>query len=251
LAANSYRQALALDPSRGSVYLELGELLVSQGDHVAAREPLEKAAERLPDSGRAHHLLGVVYETAKDPERALQSYGRAVELDPKLADAHYSRGKLLREHKKDLAGAVASLEKAAALSPDNPDVLTDLGVALYDAKQGDRAGEVLSKAVRTADYRNPLGFGVLGLVLKDKQNFAEAVQWFEKAAAGSPKWWLPHWGAAWSYFGLIKKGCPCGPEDDERVKKIKDHFDQMVALQGKDPALEQRVDALMKGQKIK
>ena len=124
-------------------------------------------------------------------------------------------------------------------------------MALYDAKQVDRAGDVLRKAVGTPDYRNPLGFGVFGLTLKDKQNFAEAVGWFEKAAVGSPKWWLPHWGAAWSHFGLIKKGCPCGPEDEERVRKIKEHYDQMIALQGKDPALEQRVDALVKGQKVK
>jgi tetratricopeptide (TPR) repeat protein len=250
-AVTSYRRVLSLDPSRGSAYLELGEILVSQGDLTGARDPLEKAAERMPDSGRAQYLLGVVYEKGKDLERALQAYSRAAELDPNLAEAHHGRGRLLRELKKDAPGALASLEKAAALSPDNGDVLTDLGVALYDAKQVDKAGDALSKAVKTADYRNPLGFGVYGLVLKDKQNFAEAAGWFEKAAAGSPKWWIPHWGAAWSYFGLIKKGCPCSPEDEERVKKIKEHFDQMIALQGKDPALEQRVDALTKGQKVK
>jgi len=250
-ATSSYRQVLGLDPSRGAAYLELGEILVSQGDLAGARDPLEKAAERMPDSGHAQYLLGVVYEKGKDLERALQAYSRAAELDPKLAEAHYGRGRLLRDLKKDSPGALASLEKAAQLSPDNPDILTDLGAALYDAKQVDRASDVLAKAVKTADYRNPLGFGVYGLTLKDKQSFAEAVGWFEKAAAGSPKWWIPHWGAAWSYFGLIKKGCPCGAEDDERVKKIKEHFDQMVALQGKDPALEQRVDALTKGQKVK
>jgi protein O-GlcNAc transferase len=250
-AANAYRTVVAIDPTRGAAQLELGEILVSQGDLAGARAPLEKAIERLPDSARAHYLLGVVYEKTKDPERALLEYGRAADLDAKLADAHHARGRLLRDHKKDSPGALTSFEKAAQLSPDNPDVLTDLGVALYDAKQPDRAGESLGRAVKTPDYRNPLGFGVYGLVLKDKQNFAEAVGWFEKAAAGSPKWWLPHWGAAWSYFGLIKKGCPCGPEDEERVRKIKEHFDQMVALQGKDPALEQRVDALTKGQKLK
>jgi tetratricopeptide (TPR) repeat protein len=251
LAANAYRKVVALDPTRGEAYLALGEILVSQGDHAGAREPLEKAAERLPDSARANYLLGVVYEKQKDPERALQAYSRATELEPKLVAAHYAHAKLLRDHKKDNAAALASLEKAFELDPSNSDVLTDFGVALYDAKQGDRAGVVLEKAVTAPDYKNPLGFAVLGLVLKDKQNFADAVGWFEKASTLSPKWWLPHWGAAWSHFGLIKKGCPCGAEDDERVRKVKEHFDQMIALQGNDPALEQRVDALAKGQKIK
>jgi tetratricopeptide (TPR) repeat protein len=143
------------------------------------------------------------------------------------------------------------LEKGAALDPENPAFLTELGVALYDIKQGDRAIQVLQKAVASADYKNPLGFAVLGLGLKDRQSFGEALGWFEKAAELSPKWWLPQWGAAWSHFALIKKGCPCVAEDEERVKKIKAHFDQMTNLQGNDPTLAQRVEALVKGQKIK
>ncbi len=251
LAIASYQQVVALDPTRGIAYLELAEVLIRQGEHASARQPLEKAAERLPQSARAHHLLGVVHEKQRDPERALQEYSRAAELEPKLADAHHARGRLLRDQKKDTAGALASFEKAAALSPLNAEFLTDFGVVLYDAKQVERAGEVLSKAVATPDYNNAVGFGVLGLVRKDKQNFAEALGWFEKAAALSTKWWLPEWGAAWSHFGLIKKGCPCGSEDGERVRKIKEHYDRMVALNGSDPALEQRVDALLKGQKVK
>ena len=64
---------VGLDPSRGAAYLELGEILVSQGDFAGARDSLEKAAERMPDSGRAQYLLGVVYEKGKDLERALQA----------------------------------------------------------------------------------------------------------------------------------------------------------------------------------
>lgn len=250
-AADSYRKALALDPTLGIAYLELAEILVRQGDHTSARQSLEKAIERLPQSAHAHYLLGVVSEKEKNLDRALQEYSRASELDPKVAESHHARGKLLRDQKKDTTGALASFEKAVELNPSNAQFLTDFGVVLYDAKQADKAGEVLRKAVAMPDYNNPIGFGVLGLVLKDKQNYAEALGWFEKAGALSAKWWLPPWGAAWSHFGVIKKGCPCGPEDDERVRKIKEYYDRMVVLGGSDAALEQRVDALAKGQKIK
>ena len=130
-------------------------------------------------------------------------------------------------------------------------MLSELGVALYETKQGDRAIQTLQKAVATPDYGNALGFAVLGLALKDRQNFGDALPHFEKAVSLAPKWWLPHWGAAWSHFGLIKKGCPCGEADDQRIKKMKAHYDTMTSLDGKDPALEARVDALLKGQKIK
>lgn len=251
VAIDHYRKALALDPKLGTAALELGELLAARGETAEATRLAETAVELLPQSARAYRLVATLYEQAKRLDEALDANTRAVELDPSLAAAHHARGRLLREHKKDAAAAVASLEKAVALSPDNAEFLTDLGVALYEAKQPERAIELIRRAAGQPDYRHPMGFAVLGLALKDTGRFDEAIGWFEKAAALSPKWWLPHWGAAWSHFGLIKKGCPCGPEDEEHVKRMKAHFDEMVARQGKDPDLEQRLVALLKGQKVK
>ena len=103
----------------------------------------------------------------------------------------------------------------------------------------------------TPNYANPMGLAVLGLALKDKKDYDKAIPPLEKAAELAPKWWMPRWGAAWSYFGQFKKGCPCGPEDQARVQKMQAHFDQMVALGGTDPALAERVKMLATGLKIK
>lgn len=251
LAFTHYRSAVAIDGQFGDAYLGLGDILVMKREFDAAREPVERAATLLPQSARAQYLLGVLREERRQFDEAILAFERATALDPKLAPAHHGLGRLLRAHRKDPAGAVASLEKAVALNPENPEVLTDLAVALYDTKRGDRAIQLLQKAIASPGYKNALGFGVLGLALKDQQAFGEALGHFEKAVELQPKWWLPHWGAAWSHFGLIKKGCPCGPEDEERVKKMKAHFDLMTSLEGKDPALGERVAALLKGQKIK
>jgi tetratricopeptide (TPR) repeat protein len=251
LAADHYRKAVSINPQLTEAFLGLGDILIAQGDFNGAREPVERAAALFPKSAQAQYLLGALREGFQQYDEALKAYEQATMLDPKLAAAHHRRGRVLREHRKDSAGALASLDKAVALDPANPDILTDLGVALFDQKQVDRAIELLRKAVASPGYQNPLGFGVLGLALKDKQAYDESLGHFDKAIALAPKWWLPHWGAAWSLFGSIKKGCPCGPEDEERIKKMKAHFDQMTALEGKDPALAQRVAALLKGEKIK
>jgi tetratricopeptide (TPR) repeat protein len=192
-----------------------------------------------------------VLEHDKQIDAALAAYAKATGLDPKLAEAHHGQGRLLREHKKDIPGALASMEKAAALDPGNPGILTDLGASLYEAKQVDRAIEALQQAVATPKYENPMGYAVLGLALKDKQDYATAITHLEKAAELAPKWWMPRWGAAWSYFGQFKKGCPCGPEDQARVQKMQAHYDQMTALGGKDPGLAERVKMLASGLKIK
>ena len=96
-----------------------------------------------------------------------------------------------------------------------------------------------------------MGYAVLGLALKDKKEFDKAIAPLEKAADLAPKWWMPRWGAAWSYFGGFKKGCPCGPEDQARVQKMQAHYDQMLALGGTDAALGERVKMLASGLKIK
>ncbi len=46
---------------------------------------------------------------------------RSIDLDPDLAVAWYNRG-LLRYHLEDLPGAVADLERAHELAPENTDV---------------------------------------------------------------------------------------------------------------------------------
>jgi tetratricopeptide (TPR) repeat protein len=250
LAAKHYQSAAA-DVQLGEAYLGFVDALVAKRDFDTARGPVEKAAAGLPQSAQAQYLLGALRAHYGQYDEAVKAFQQAATLDPKLTPAHLGLGRVLREHKKDAAGAVASLEKALALEPEHPDVLSELGVALYEAKQPDRAIQMLQKAVAAPGYENAMGFAVLGLALKDRQNFGDALGYFEKAVALAPKWWLPHWGAAWSHFGQIKKGCPCGEADDQRIKKMKAHYDSMTSLEGKDAALEVRVDALLKGQKIK
>ncbi|MGB2717367.1 MAG: tetratricopeptide repeat protein [Vicinamibacterales bacterium] len=251
LAANHYKSAATGQGQVDEAHLGLADVLVAKRDFGAAREHVERVASGLPNSARAQYLLGVLRVQQGQFDAALKALERAVTLDPKLGMAHYESGRVLREHMKDPARAVASLEKAAALEPENPDVLSEYGVALFEVKQPDRALEMLQKAAATPGFSSPMGLTVLGLVLKDRQRFDEALTYLLKAVELAPKWWLPHWGAAWSYFGQIKKGCPCGEADNQRVQKLKAHFDAMTSLDGKDPGLQARVEALLKGLKIK
>jgi hypothetical protein len=83
------------------------------------------------------------------------------------------------------------------------------------------------------------------------QGFAEAIEPFQRAAEALPNWGQPHIGMAWATFAQIPKGCPCGPEDEERVKFTTEHYQKAVELGMADPALKERVDVLGRGEKIK
>ena len=250
-AAQQYRAVIALDPRQGEAQLGLADVLIRQNDFDNARPAATEAASLLPESGKAQYLHGRILEHDKQYDAALAAYGKAVAADATLAGAFHGQGRILREHKKDVPGALGAMEKAVALADADPAVLTDLGAVLYEGKQVDRTVEVLQKAVATPDYANPMGLAVLGLALKDKKDYTAAIGHLEKAADLAPKWWMPRWGAAWSYFGGFKKGCPCGPDDQARVEKMQAHYDQMIALGGTDAALGERVKMLASGLKIK
>jgi tetratricopeptide (TPR) repeat protein len=197
-----------------------------------------------------HHYLGLSLEASQQQDKALAEFSKAIELDDSLADAHYKKGRILRMQKQ-VPAAMPELEKAVSLQGDNADYLTELGVGYYEAQQVDKALETLAKATSLPDYQNALGWAYYGVALKDKQRFADAAGYFQKAIEAYPNFGLAHWGLAWSSFGQIAKGCPCNADDEARVKTLVEHAKLAVQYGVNDPGLNERADILGRGEKVK
>ncbi|MCC6164097.1 MAG: tetratricopeptide repeat protein [Acidobacteria bacterium] len=251
LAAQYYQSATQLDGQLADAWLGLSEVHVARNDFASAREPITRAVGVAPGKANAQYLLGLLREQEQQYDAALEALAKAIGIDATLSGAYHAQGRLLRTHRKDTAGGLASLRKAAELDAGNPAVLTDLAAALYEGKQNDQVVAILEKVTTAPGYANPVGYLVFGAALMDKGAYGDAVPLLTRAAELEPKWAEAHRRAAWALFGSIKKGCPCGPEDEQRVKQMKTHFDQMVALGAADPNLKTRVDALVDGQKVR
>jgi tetratricopeptide (TPR) repeat protein len=92
---------------------------------------------------QVHHLLGQALEDQGLLERAAESFGRAIALDPKFADAHNDLGQvLLRLGRTD--AAIASCRRALALRPR-------FAAALGNLANAERARGALAAAI--AGYR--------------------------------------------------------------------------------------------------
>jgi tetratricopeptide (TPR) repeat protein len=250
-AVTHYRKAYRLNPALTGAGLSLGQILMSQGAYQDAQLVLTQVIDREPDSAKAHHLLGLAHSNQNQPDAAIGEFAKATELDPSLAAAYYWHGKILLDKKQDVAGAFPLLKKAAEMEGENVDFLSDYGVALVNTQQFGEAVTVLSKAAASPDYHNPRGLYSLGAARLNTQNFAEAVEPFQRAIEALPNWGQPHIGLAWATFAQIPKGCPCGPEDQERVRSLTEHYQKAVELGAQDPALKERVDVLGRGEKIK
>lgn len=99
-AEKAYRAALNLRPRAAAPLIDLGSLYLEQIENGTATPdavyPLLDKARRVllqvvqtnPDASYAHHLLGVTYYKSKLNREAEASFRRALELEPRLGDAH-------------------------------------------------------------------------------------------------------------------------------------------------------------------
>lgn len=79
-----------------------------------AIEDLSKAAKLLPDFAYIHYNLGNIYTLANRMPDAIQSYSKAIEEYPYLADAYYNRG-LVQIYLKDTNKGCLDISKAGEL----------------------------------------------------------------------------------------------------------------------------------------
>ena len=120
LAVSEFQKATELDPTLAGAFLDLGQAYIEQRAYASAVPPLKRALALSPNMEGGHQLLGY----------ALLAQGYAVEAIPHLEKARVedALGIALLEAGR-LHDAVATLQKALAKHPDDPDLLYYYGRA--------------------------------------------------------------------------------------------------------------------------
>jgi superkiller protein 3 len=156
-AKSEYERAIALDPKMAAAYLNLGVTLLGSNPGAAV-EPLEKAAELVPQDARTKWLLGTALEQNGKLPAAIEQYQAAKKLD----DANF-KIRLALGHALLLAGrpADAETEYHAALA------LHGTAVELAEAHRG-------LAAILIAEKKLPEGAAELALYLESRPNDSNA-----------------------------------------------------------------------------
>jgi tetratricopeptide (TPR) repeat protein len=113
-----------------------------------AKSLLGKAIAKNPKDAQAHYYLGVA-ESAEggDVKLAIESYEKAIELDPKLVDAYVNLSALKLEA-KDAGGALAISEKGLAIAKNQPDLALNRALALEASGKPEQALSAYGDAVK-------------------------------------------------------------------------------------------------------
>lgn len=115
LAREHLDRAILLDPGLGRAYWQRGVLLRRKGAVVDAERDLRRALELLPKLADAHADLAECYEDADQVGQAEVEWEAAIAGDPSRAFWRYRYGRLLFHDGHGTERALAETEKALAL----------------------------------------------------------------------------------------------------------------------------------------
>jgi tetratricopeptide (TPR) repeat protein/serine/threonine protein kinase len=175
-----------------------GAALVAKGQLDEAISHLEKAVDLDPKYAQAYSNLGGALVSKHRPDEAITHLKEAIRLDPKLAAAHSNFGSAL-EDKHLLDDAIAEHRIAVALAPKDAKAHANLGSALADKRLWDEAITELNKAI-DIDPKLPRIHYVLADALLRKGQLDEAIREYRKAIDQDPRDPKPH-----SYLGVALK----------------------------------------------
>ena len=113
---NHVRQEMTNRKQTTSHFVQ-GIRLGLSGNYHEAIDELTKAVEENPDDLVARTSLGVAFHRVREDDRALASYGAALERDPNYAEAHYFRANILYTH-GNVREAIAGYTTAIGLEPE-------------------------------------------------------------------------------------------------------------------------------------
>ena len=252
-AEAAYRQILRIDP-RHSEALRLSGLIAHQrGQHQLAVDLVCRAIAIRPTP--LHYLnLGMAYEGLDQFERAVESYRRALELDPTSVDAlnclgnsyrargageaavgcyraavaarpehalaHYNLGGLLYE-RGDLDGALIHCSRAAALDPNEFDAHINLGNVHRARGEFTLAADCYRRALAISP-NNGLVLNNLGNVFALQGDEERALDLYRAAAAALPDFALAHYNLAGL---LLERGDLAGAHEHSRRAVLLDPSD--------------------------
>jgi TolB-like protein/Tfp pilus assembly protein PilF len=190
------RAAMTKPPSRDT-YSEAIRLF----EHALALDPRSADAQSWLATALVYRVLDqVTTSAAADKARAERLIDQALAVSPRLPQAHFARGMLLRTQGRP-EEAIPEYETVIASNRNRVDTIAALGWAKFWTGSMEQAIELNEQAIRLSP-RDPLiaiWYYRIGLVHLLQSRIDEAIVWLEKARSAVPVLPLPHAHLASAY----------------------------------------------------
>ena len=184
-ALEDVETVLRREPDNQSGLEMRGLMALGKEDYAAAIRDFRRLVAKRPDDATLIGQLGMIYMAADQPRKAIERFTRALELDDEnfacrrgRSDAEITIG--------DHEAALADLEVALTLKPDDTGVLNNLAWLLAtspddDLRDGARAIELARKACEATDWRQPHIVSTLAAGYAEQGDFDNAKKYSRQA----------------------------------------------------------------------
>jgi len=172
------------EPLSSIAHYNLGRALERENSPTSAMDSYRRAVAINPRYSKAHFNLARLLALRGLEDEAMAHYRRVIEIRPDHADAHNDLGFLLEMKGQD-AAALEEYRKALRLEPDHPRALFNLAELL--AKKGDlqNATAHYEQAARINPNESAIQVG-LGIVLARQGQLESATQHLRRAVELQP-----------------------------------------------------------------
>lgn len=148
-----------------------------------------------PDSYHVHQLLGQLYASREEDEKALTEYLAVAAARPDLPGVHFWLGHLYWKH-GDADHAITELKRELEISPGHPEANAELGTVLVAEERAAEAIPHLQSAIRSKPDLWP-AYAQLGRAYAMEKNYKGAEEMLHPALAHDPD------GSAHYQLGLV------------------------------------------------
>jgi protein O-GlcNAc transferase len=173
------RRAIMASPADPALHVNHGHVLQRLGRNEQALERFARALDIDPRNANAYCYRARALSELGRRGEAVLDFDRALELEPHRADLHYSRGTLLQSLQR-LDEAVEAYDRALAIARHLVEAFNNRGTALHELG---RLEEALASYDRAIEIRQDYAkaHNNRGFVLQDLRRFDEALMSYRRA----------------------------------------------------------------------
>lgn len=175
-----------IDSASAETALKEGDACREKKDYDCALNSYNKALALNPRDIDAYYSRGDVYDEKGDYDQAIRDYTKAIELNPQYAEAYYNRG-FAYDKKGDYGQAIGDYSKVIELKPQIVAAYVNRGAAYDQQGDHDRAIQDYTRAIEW----NPQHAGAYynrGSAYDDKRDYDQAIQDYSKAIELNPRY---------------------------------------------------------------
>ncbi|MEO8071876.1 MAG: FG-GAP-like repeat-containing protein, partial [Acidobacteriota bacterium] len=170
-AAESFRQALKIDPKLKLANVNLAIALFNQQDMDAALQAAKNAAEIAPEYPQTSYILGLIARNQNRAEDAVASFEKVLKIDPNDVGANVNLGQIYIQQ-RNYAEAETFFRKAVAAEPYNSTAIYNLATVLLRSDARDEGKHLMA---RFQDLRQSGAATSIGQNYLEQGRYAEAV----------------------------------------------------------------------------